>query len=208
MVYLDRFTTFSMSIPEIKVSFLGDLGVGKTSLFHRFMKDEFMVDGSTSLKIDIGRKDFQFSSKKVCFAFQDTKGFESLGSFIPTSIFRSVECVIFVYDLSDLDSLNALQDWKNNFDVYEQKYISILVGNKLDLVGEPNTGDDLDRTKRAIKPEMDFQVSAKTGVGCDKILQFLVETFHKRGCDTFNQSISLNNTPVTVRPVQICCSIS
>ena len=197
-----------MSTPEIKVSFIGDLGVGKTSLFHRFMKDEFIFGGSTSLTIDIGRKDFQFSSKKVCFAFQDTKGFESLGSFIPTSIFRSVECVIFVYDLSDLDSLHTLQDWKNKFDIYEQKYISILVGNKLDLVGEPYTGDLLDRTKKSMKSEIDFQVSAKTGVGCEKILQFLVETFHKRGCDAFNQSITLNNTPVNVQPVKVCCSIS
>ena len=179
----------------------------KTSLFHRFMKDEFLIDGSTTLTIDIGRKDFQFNSKKVCFAFQDTRGFESLGSFIPTSIFRSVECVIFVYDLSDLDSLDTLQDWKNKFDVYEEKYIPILVGNKLDLV-EPYTGDILDRTKRAMKSKVDFQVSAKTGVGCDKIIQFLVETFHNRGCDTFNQSITLNNTPVTVQPVKVCCSIS
>ncbi|KAI6651004.1 Raslike GTP-binding protein YPT1 [Oopsacas minuta] len=196
-----------MSIPEIKVTLLGDVGVGKTSLLHRFIKDDFLSDPSSSLTIDIGRKDIQCNSKKVCFVFQDTKGFESIGSYIPTSLFRSAECVIFVYDLSDLDSLETLQSWKKKLDNFVETYVSILVGNKLDLIGERFKGDLLDRAIRTTNSKQSFQVSAKSGVGCEDILQFLVETFHKRGCDTLTQSVNLN-IPNTTQPIKVCCSLS
>ena len=192
-----------MSIPEVKIAFLGDVGVGKTSLFHRFMKDEFIYDASTSITNDIGRKDIQFSSKKVCFCFQDTKGFETLGSHIPTSLFRNVECVLFVYDLSDIDSLSTLKRWKDTFDAAQETYIPILVGNKYDLVGELSEGDILKRVKTSIQAEAAFQVSAKTGYGCEEILRYLVEKFYKRGRDALDQSVDLN----APQPVKSCCSL-
>ena len=195
-----------MSTPEIKVAFLGDAGVGKTSLFHRFIKDEFIYDASSSLNIDIGHKDIQFNSKKVRFCFQDTKGFETLGSHIPTSLFRNVECVLFVYDLSDLDSLFTMKQWKDTFDAAQEPYIPILVGNKHDLVGELSEKDILKRVRTSIKAEESFQVSAKTGHGCEEVLQYLVERFHARRTNGFEQSVDLN-APPRPQPMKSCCSL-
>ena len=196
-----------MSIPEVKIAFLGDVGVGKTSLFHRFISDKFIYDVSFTQSVDLGRKDFEYRSKKVCFAFQDTSGFETVGSQFPSSFFRSVQSVIFVYDLSDQDSLYSLETWKQKFDVIGDNYVSILVGNKIDLLGQAYRGDLLRRIKSILKPEISFQVSAKTGQGCNEILNFLVEKFHNKGRNTLVDSIDLHRPPMTSQRSVSCCSL-
>ena len=63
----------------------------------------------------------------------DTAGqerFQSVGS----ALFRGADVMMFVYDVSNVDSFNGLENWYRQYLTYgDQNAIKILIGNKIDL---------------------------------------------------------------------------
>ena len=126
-----------MDEPEsVKVVLLGESGVGKTSIINQFVSGKFNPRISTSVSAQFVSKTREFPEfkKKIRFDIWDTVGQEKYRAL--TQIFyRDAKVIILVYDITKVDTFNAIKDYwhKEVLNNVEGKPIMVLVANKTDL---------------------------------------------------------------------------
>ena len=119
---------------ENKVIFLGEAGVGKTSLLKVSIGETFNEVYSSSISLSFNPKEILYNNKKYIFNLWDTIGQEKYKSL--TKIFyKKSKLVIFVYDITSKKSFENLNYWIQsvNEELSNEKYIKAIVGNKSDL---------------------------------------------------------------------------
>ena len=126
----------------IKVVFLGESGVGKSSLALRFVSDEFShYTDSTIGASYLAKKmtldgNLNIPNQEYTFKIWDTAGQERYHSLIPL-YYRGAAAAILVFDVSRPESLPALTRWvvelRNNGPA---DIVLVLCGNKSDLVND------------------------------------------------------------------------
>eukprot|EP01083_Nonionella_stella_P154299 497007_1 len=135
-------TKFMSNESPIKVVLLGQKNVGKTSIFNRFVYDEF---GATSMTIGayFSMKDCKINHRLRKLAIWDTAGeekFDSLTSFYC----RGAQAAIICYDITNRRSFENLDKWVNKVVESGTSCSIIFAGNKADLLTEE------DRSKRSV----------------------------------------------------------
>ena len=119
---------------ENKVIFLGEAGVGKSSLIKVSIGEKFDKAYNSSISLSFFSKEVNYNNKKYFFNLWDTIGQEKYRSL--TKIFyKKSKIVIFVYDITNKVSFENLEFWINsvNEELGNEKYIKAIVGNKSDL---------------------------------------------------------------------------
>jgi Ras-related protein Rab-6A len=95
----------SVSVPQIaplakyKLVFLGDQGVGKTSIITRFMYDTFDNAYQATIGIDFLSKTMYMEDRTVRLQLWDTAGQERFRSLIPSYI-RDSSVAVVAYDIT------------------------------------------------------------------------------------------------------------
>jgi len=118
---------------QYKILILGDLGVGKTSLMLRYMCDEFSTERSVTVPEERMTKILNIEDTTIKLQLWDTVGQELFRS-TSSSYHRNTNGVVFVFDLSNADTLKNLEKWNTDVDIYCPKEIEkVLVGAKSDL---------------------------------------------------------------------------
>ncbi|ETO19012.1 Rab7 [Reticulomyxa filosa] len=117
----------------LKIIILGDSGVGKTALLHRYVHGQFIQEHKATIGADFITKDISVEDKMIW----DTSGqerFQSLG----TAFFRGADACVLVYDITNDQSFKQIEMWRSSF--LEQssppdaeKFPFLLCGNKHDL---------------------------------------------------------------------------
>ena len=118
---------------EFNVILVGDSGVGKTSIFKRFISGEFTE--KTICTIDVEQSTKFLKIDKNLYAqlkIHDTAGQEKYRA-ITKSYFRTAEGIILVFDLTDENSFNRINKWINDIDDNTKNVEIVMVGNKADL---------------------------------------------------------------------------
>merc|ERR1719409_2219081 len=119
---------------KYKLVFLGEQGVGKTSIITRFMYDTFDTNYQATIGIDFLSKTMYLEDNRtVRLQLWDTAGQERFRSLIPSYI-RDSSVAVVVYDVSNRASFLNTTKWVE--DVRAERgsdVIIILVGNKTDL---------------------------------------------------------------------------
>lgn len=163
---------------DLQIILIGNLSVGKTCIYKRFMKNKFELTHSTVgsdmdfCKIEI--KDNQNSVvAKRRITIWDTAGqerFDSLSNFY----YQRAEGVILIYDVTNYLSFESCVEWiKKIKDVNNKKINYILVGNKIDDEEKRKVPTKIGQ-HFAMNNDMEFiEVSAKTGENIDKIFEIL-----------------------------------
>ena len=119
---------------ENKVIFLGEAGVGKTSLIKVSIGEKFESTYNSSISLSYFPRKININNKKYTFNLWDTIGQEKYRSL--TKIFyKKSKIVIFVYDITDINSYNNLKYWIDsvNNELSNEKYLKAIIGNKSDL---------------------------------------------------------------------------
>lgn len=132
---------------EYKVVLIGNTAVGKTSLFKKLTTGEFSeknistigIDKKT-LPVDIEiNENNTIVKKKIEISLVDTAGQERFRS-ITKTYFKESDGILLLYDVTSKDSFKNIEVWINS--IHESigsqknsKYIIILIGNKIDLIG-------------------------------------------------------------------------
>merc|ERR1712224_1027333 len=117
-----------------KLLVVGDSGVGKSSLMHRFADDQFSANFISTIGVDFKITSIEQNDKLIKLQIWDTAGQERFEC-ICTNYYRGAHGAMIVYDASDADSLQSVRTrWLPAIRRHAKEGIqTILVGNKTDL---------------------------------------------------------------------------
>lgn len=165
-----------------KVIFLGDVGVGKSSIISRLMYNEIDHSYSPTVGIDYLTKTIYKNNQMLKLHFWDTAGQEKFKSLMPSYI-RYCSVAIIVYDISDSVSFENVKNWAKMVNEESMNIEIIIVGNKIDLTRNVDEKDALDFAGE-IKAEY-VESSAKTGEGVEliynKVFQIVPDGIQRKG---------------------------
>jgi len=120
-------------LAKYKLVFLGDQGVGKTSIITRFMYDSFDTAYQATIGIDFLSKTMYLEDRTVRLQLWDTAGQERFRTLIPSYI-RDSSVAVIVYDITNRQSFENTKKWLE--DVRNERgdnVVIMLVGNKVDF---------------------------------------------------------------------------
>ena len=110
----------------------------------------------------------------------DTGNIETHNPGVINTYFRKSKVVIFVYDITDMDSFDYLSHWGNQSSE-SKDIITVLVGNKVDLEEEREVSETriIQFTHNFDIPEnLIFEVSAKTGQGVERMYEEIAKVMY------------------------------
>lgn len=107
--------------PSYKVLVIGDQGIGKTTLIHRYIFDIFLKNSESTIGLDFQEKIVQVSPEdKIVLKIWDTAGSEKFHS-IAQSFFTNCDGIILCFDTTDKKTFENLYGWID----YINDYIEI-----------------------------------------------------------------------------------
>ncbi|XP_020250645.1 ras-related protein Rab7-like isoform X2 [Asparagus officinalis] len=123
----------------LKVIFLGDSGVGKTSLMNQYVHNKFSQQYKATIGADFVTKELQIDDRLVTLQIWDTAGQERFNS-LGVAFYRGADCCVLVYDVNYLKSFDTLDNWHDEFlkqanPSNPSTFPFILLGNKVDVDG-------------------------------------------------------------------------
>ena len=169
-----------MSESNIKILLIGDTAVGKTSLIHKYAKDEFEENYTATIGIELITKDIVINDAKIKLKIWDTSGQERFKS-LTANFYRGTDGVLFVYDVSNPDTFDSLKNWMKEVLDYNSNVKKILVGNKIDLKDKSRVEKN-SINKFISKYNMEsYETSAKTGENVDLVFSQLTKLIMEDG---------------------------
>lgn len=118
----------------VKITILGDYGVGKTSMLNKLMLNKYDESEASTIGVSFSCKVFDVLGEKLKCQFWDLAGQERFRSICDIYL-RNVQCVIIVFDISNNDSFKNCSYWlKYLDDKLIGPTVKILIGTKKDLI--------------------------------------------------------------------------
>jgi small GTP-binding protein len=158
-----------------RVVVIGDASVGKTSILNRLVDQTFedrerpTIGANYQLWID------QIDDLRVELQIWDTAGQEKFRALGPI-YFRNAIGALVVYDVTNRDSFEDLEEWISAFsEAAEPGALISLIGNKTDCAPHAVFPDEAKQWAGAQGIEL-FQTSAKTGEGVREMFSSYVRS--------------------------------
>lgn len=156
---------------KFKITILGDIAVGKTSILSRYMTNEFNPAYRATVGVEFQVKNLRLDNNKVSLKIWDTCGEERYKS-ITRQYYRNTNGALLVFDLTNPKSLERMNDWLMDLKSENQSDVVIfLVGNKSDSKDKILQLSS-DGKKFASNNNIPYaEVSAKTGAGIANLFE-------------------------------------
>ncbi|PKI82882.1 Vacuolar protein sorting-associated protein 21 [Malassezia vespertilionis] len=167
---------------QTKLVLLGEAAVGKTSVVHRFVQDDFQENREPTIGAAFLTQRCRLEDRLIKFEIWDTAGQERFHSLAPM-YYRNAQASAVVFDVTKMASFDKAKAWVKELQRQASPTIVIaLVGNKVDLVTEQTdaadaTDEELHTPVEREVPRSEaeqyaadagllfFETSAKTGAG-------------------------------------------
>ena len=164
---------------SIKITLLGNCGVGKSSIIQRYTSNSFQEDYNSTNGGSYSQKSISIDDTLYQLDIWDTAGQEKYRS-LGKNFYKEAYIVILVYDITREDSLEGIKTiWYPDLQQFGEKCkILALVGNKCDRYEEENTVNE--EEARAYAKEINanfFIVSAKNGDKIKNLFDKLITLF-------------------------------
>ena len=136
-VVLKKVSGIGNTTKQMKILFIGNSGVGKSSLVHRIRKDEFPnIPIEPTLNFTPAVMGAEFDRKTYLVELQDTAGQERYNA-IFRDFYRHAHGAMIVYDITDYESYEKIMYWmvevqKHALQNDTAKFPFLLLGNKVD----------------------------------------------------------------------------
>ena len=116
-----------------KILFLGGVGVGKTSIINRYVKNIIQNDQKPTIGIDYRTKIVKYNNKNIQLKIFDTSGQERFRS-LTKNYYQRTDGIIMVFDVKNYETFEELTYWMEEIkkNCNKSKIGLILVGNKND----------------------------------------------------------------------------
>ncbi len=101
---------------------------------------------------------------------------------LTSSSLRDANVLVFVFDLTSLESFRKLQEWLSECQRYggKKKFIKVLIGAKCDLIGQRAVTEEEARNFAMSNCLTYFETSAKDGEGVDDAVQCIARKVRGR----------------------------
>jgi small GTP-binding protein len=152
-----------------KICFVGDGGVGKTSLIGRYVfnifDDKYLATIGTkisrkSMILDYPEKDLRIRMDALIWDIMGQKAFRRL---LRGAYFQGANGILGVCSLTDFDSLKSLNDWIDSIKEVVGEVPLVILANKNDLEDEIQLKiDEIEEMAASLNAKFLF-TSAKTG---------------------------------------------
>ncbi len=154
---------------NLKLIFLGNQNVGKSSILSRFVQDKFEESYNATIGLDYHSKQIMVEKQNIRLILYDTAGQEKFKSLLKMYM-RDANIIFVVYDITNRDSFMKIDYWLEEVqETKKENTIIAIVGNKIDKDNERvisiSEGEAYARSKGFIFNE----ISAKTGEGIKEL---------------------------------------
>ncbi|KAJ8377819.1 hypothetical protein AAFF_G00251380 [Aldrovandia affinis] len=171
-----------------KILIIGNSSVGKTSFLFRYADDTFSHSFVSTVGIDFKVKTVYREAKRIKLQIWDTAGQERYRT-ITTAYYRGAMGFILMYDITNEESFNAVQDWATQIKTHSWDNAQvILVGNKCDQETERVVTAQKGKSLAEQLGFEFFEASAKENVNVrpvfDRIVDIIMVKVSEGGGDT------------------------
>ncbi|XP_035235299.1 ras-related protein Rab-3C isoform X2 [Anguilla anguilla] len=197
-----------------KLLIIGNSSVGKTSFLFRYADDCFTSAFVSTVGIDFKVKTVYKNDKRIKLQIWDTAGQERYRT-ITTAYYRGAMGFILMYDITNEESFNAVQDWSTQIKTYSWDNAQVvLAGNKCDMEEERVVPA---ASGRMLAEQLGFQfleTSAKENVNVAQTFERLVDIICVQTAEnpeadpavaTATPSAKLTDTPPLLQPPGCGC---
>ena len=179
------FISFQMSsdtelkVFDFKIVLCGKYHAGKNSLIRRFVDDTWVDSDGSSADFGDGTRVMYIGdyAVKLFISIDYTDRFRELCS----GVYRNFSGVIFVYDITNEESFEDVNQWVREAERYCRKRVcQMVLGNKCDLEDKRVVSFEKGQSLSESLGASFFEVSAKTGENTDLALRSFVEDILKK----------------------------
>ena len=159
----------------MRISLLGDSGVGKTSIILKYLFDKFSETQTSSIGIDKNEKLMKMNDgHELKVIIWDTAGQERFKA-MATNTIKGAQGIVLVFDITKKKTFDSLPNWKKEIKDIKDNIPIILFGNKCDLLNEAEVDND-EAVKFAKNNEMEyFETSAKQNINIEQGFKSIIE---------------------------------
>jgi len=162
----------------LKICFVGNSNVGKTSIIRRFINNKFDEEKiASTISVNFENKKLKIDPfTELSMQIWDTAGQERFRS-LTASYLRESNGIFIVFDLSDKKSFDDLISWFeeiNKTEINQKNCVKIVIGNKLDSKDKEVDND----TAKKLAEENGMKylpVSAKDGINIVSMFEIMGE---------------------------------
>ena len=155
----------------MKIVLVGDTQVGKTCVLARLINREFKQNSQATVGAAFQNYFLQTATGSVQLQIWDTAGQEQYRSLAPM-YYRAASVAIVFFDVTNLKSYQALQDWIDELAEKAPAQLHIVVvGNKVDLEDRIVSKKDAENFALSHGAAFYMETSAKTGQGINELFQ-------------------------------------
>lgn len=174
-----------------KILIIGNSSVGKTSFLFRYADDSFTSAFVSTVGIDFKVKTVFRREKRMKLQIWDTAGQERYRT-ITTAYYRGAMGFILMYDVTNEESFNSVQDWVTQIKTYSWDNAQvILVGNKSDMEAERVVTYDRGKQLADQLGLEFFETSAKENINVKNVFERLVDII----CDKMSDGLDSESMP-------------
>jgi small GTP-binding protein len=156
-----------------KVVFIGDQGVGKSSLVSRYVTSSFKTDYLPTIGANVVAKEYSYEGRVITLIIWDIAG-QDMFTKIRDKYYAGGSMAVLVYDVTNRDTLEHATFWLDDMKKATRSNLPvILVANKIDL-NRVVRKEDGEKLAREIKAKL-VETSAKTGENVRKLFDELVK---------------------------------
>ena len=166
----------------LRISMLGDTGVGKTSIINRFLDLGFSLQIASNIGVEKHYKEMKMKDgKKMKVILWDTAGQERFHA-IATNTIKTCQGIVLSFDLTKKITFEKIPDWIKEIKDINNQIPIILFGNKCDMIDNREVEEE---DGQALAKEYNlkyFETSAKENININEGLAVIIhESYAKSG---------------------------
>jgi len=173
-------STNDIKMKTLKLAFLGDSAVGKTTIIETYMDVEFNEDFISTIGWDRKKTSIILDDgKEMELSIWDTAGQERYHS-VAVKVIKQVQGIIIVFDVTKKESFKNVVDWLQVIDDNFTDVSLILFGNKCDLEDKREVAKE-EAIKFANENNLKYlETSAKTKINIKEGISLIANEVYKK----------------------------
>ena len=159
----------------MRLSFLGDSGVGKTCIINKYLYDKFSETHNSSIGLEKNEKKLKMNDgNELKVIIWDTAGQERFKS-MSTNTVKGAQGIVLVFDIAKKSTFDNLPKWIKEIKEIKDNIPIVIFGNKCDLVEEIDVDND-EAMNFAKDNDMEyFETSAKKNINIENGFKNIID---------------------------------